>query len=153
MRACISAKLLSWSGKDGRLTPATRPAPQACVQTCRTCRSSGNMSGNSRRFSTTAVSHFWAVACSSAFFSTVLRPPSNCRHTGTKPLYIVIAMGRTPVRLRQIAGDLSPCHRRDKRDKDAATAYAAVPCALRAGEEQASMFVEEMPNGILSDDL
>src|SRR6516162_5585711 len=62
------------------------------------------MSGKSRRFSTTVVSHFWAVACSSAFCSTVLRPPSNCRHTGTKPLYIVIAMRRSPcgVRLRAI---------------------------------------------------
>ena len=36
--------------------------------------------------------------------------------------------------LGKIAGDLSPCHRGDKPDKDAATAPAAIPCALRAGE-------------------
>ena len=38
------------------------------------------------------MSHFWVVAWSSAFFSTVLRPVSNCTQTGTNPLYNVTAM-------------------------------------------------------------
>src|SRR5262252_7182599 len=50
------------------------------------------MSGQKRKLSTTAVSHFWVVAWSSAFFSTVLRPVSNCTQTGTNPLYNVTAM-------------------------------------------------------------
>src|SRR5579862_7315670 len=50
------------------------------------------MSGKNRRFSTVAVSHFWAVACSSPFFSTVLRPVKSCTQTGTKPLYNVTAI-------------------------------------------------------------
>src|SRR5262252_2199960 len=50
------------------------------------------MSGQKRKLSTTAVSHFWVVAWSSAFLSTVLRPVSNCTQTGTNPLYNVTAM-------------------------------------------------------------
>src|SRR5215471_16400154 len=92
MRDWISAKLLSCSGSDGSPTPATRAAPSAWLQPCRTCRSNGNMSGKKRKLSTTAVSHFWVVAWSSAFLSTVLRPVSNCTQTGTNPLYNVTAM-------------------------------------------------------------
>src|SRR5229473_2550568 len=54
------------------------------------------MSGWSRRLSTVAVSHFCAVACSSAFCSTVLRPPSSWRHTGTKPECSDIAIRVSP---------------------------------------------------------
>src|SRR5260370_13955405 len=45
---------------------------------------------------TVAVSYFGAVACSSAFCSTVLRPPSSWRHTGTKPECSDIAIRASP---------------------------------------------------------
>jgi hypothetical protein len=40
-------------------------------------------------------SHFLAVACASAFSMTPLRPPSNCRNTGTEAWYIEIGIERS----------------------------------------------------------
>src|SRR5690242_5356266 len=56
----------------------------------------GPMLGQAHHFRRAAPEHFCAVACSSAFCSTVLRPPSSWRHTGTKPEYSDIAIRASP---------------------------------------------------------
>ena len=68
MRATSSAKELSLLSYTGTSAPASRAAPPLAlsVAIC-TCLTSGNMSGNSRAFNSTAGSIFRASACAGRF--------------------------------------------------------------------------------------